>query len=153
LRWGDVYFSTVCQVGSWDGESPPEPDTTARIGLGGGILDNLGTPMGRYRRSQIFANAAFGLLVFCMVDFRPLLAGGLFKLIASLALACLLAFVVVHSADICRLIMACVYALPVSYFPLTVDRRWGRRSETTAAVSNEPALSPLFQRPPPIFPL
>jgi hypothetical protein len=34
----------------------------------------------------------------------PLVIGGFFKLIASLALACLLAFVVVHSAGIRKLV-------------------------------------------------
>jgi hypothetical protein len=85
------------------------------------------------------------------VDFRPLLLGGFFKLIASLAVACLVAFVVVHSANICRLIVACLHALPASYFPLAVDRRWAEQSQATVIVPNPPGLSPLFQLPPPAF--
>ncbi len=106
--------------------------------------------MGHYRYSQIL-NIAYYLLVFCLLDARPLLIVGLFKLVASLALACLLAFVVVHSADICRLITACLRALPLSYFPLAVDWRWAERSHTAIADLNQPSLAPLFQRPPPIF--
>jgi hypothetical protein len=109
--------------------------------------------MGRYRYSQMFFNAAYYLLALFVLDPRPLLIVGLFKLIAFLVLACLLAFVVVHSANICRLVIACLHALPVSFFPLAVDRRWAERSQTTIAVPNEPSLSPLFQRPPPILSL
>ena len=78
--------------------------------------------MGRY--NEIFLNVVYCLLVFCVADLRPLVIGGLFKLIASLLLACLLAFVVVHSANICRLVTACLQALPICRFPLAVDRRW-----------------------------
>ncbi len=109
--------------------------------------------MGRYRHSQILLNVAYCLLVCYVADFRPLVIGGLFKLVASLVLACLLAFVVVHSANICRLLIACLHALPVCFFPLAVDRRWAERSQTTIAVPNGPRLSPLFQRPPPILSL
>jgi hypothetical protein len=105
--------------------------------------------MGQYRHNHIFWNAAYCVLVFCTVDFRPLLLGGLFKLVVTLAVACLLAFVVVHSASICRAIAACLHALPASHFALTVDRRWAGRLQTTVVVPNEPSLSPLFQRPPP----
>jgi hypothetical protein len=109
--------------------------------------------MGQYRRGQIFWNAAYCVLVFCTVNFRPLLLGGVFKLMVSVALACLLAFVVVHSANIYRALAAGLHALPASYFPLTVDRRWAEEFQTTVMVPNEPSLSPLFQRPPPLFSL
>ncbi len=106
--------------------------------------------MGHYRYSQTL-NVAYYALVFCVLDARPLLIVGLFKLVASLALACLLAFVVVHSADICRLITVCLRALPVTYFPLGADRRWAERLHTAIADLNQPSLSPQFQRPPPVF--
>lgn len=109
--------------------------------------------MGRYRSSQIFLNVAYYLLICFVADFRPLVIGGFFKLVASLALACLLAFVVIHSATICRLLIFCLPALPVCFFPLAVYRRWAERSQTTDAVPNGPSLSPLFQRPPPILSL
>lgn len=109
--------------------------------------------MGRYRCSQIFLNVAYCLLICFVADFRPLVIGGFCKLVASLVLACLLAFVVVHSANICRLLVACLHALPVCFFPLAVDRRWAERSQATVVVPNEPSLSPLFQRPPPILSL
>jgi len=109
--------------------------------------------VGCYRYSQIIVNAVYSLLVFCVLDVRPLLLVGFFKLVAALVLACMLAFVVVHSSNICRLITACLGVLPVSYFPLAVDRRGVEQSQTTVAIPNEPSLSPLFQRPPPILAL
>lgn len=131
-------------------QSPKVAVGKACNGLGGCILVSSEARMGRYRHSQMFFNAAYYLLALFVLDPRPLLIVGLFKLIAFLVLACLLAFVVVHSANICKLLMACLHALPVCFFPLAVDRRWAERSQAAFAVPNEPSLSPLFQRPPPI---
>ena len=109
--------------------------------------------MGRYRRSQIFFYVAYCLLIFCVADFRSLVIGGFFKLVTALVLAYLLAFVVVHSPNIRKLVAAFLRALPISLFPLVVARRWVERSQANIVVPNEPSLSPLFQRPPPIFSL
>ena len=107
--------------------------------------------MSRYRCSQAFLYVAYYLVLCFVADFRPLVIGGFFKLVASLALACLLAFVVVQSANVRRLLVACLDALPVYFFPLAVERRWAERAETTFKFPNEPTLSPFFQRPPPIL--
>jgi hypothetical protein len=125
----------------------------ARNSVGGCILNSSKAPMGRYRHSQIVLSVAYCLLVFCMADFRPLLMGGFFKLVASLVLACLLAFVVVHSAKIWKMLIASLHALPVFFFPCEVHARWAERWQTTIAVPNEPSLGALFQRPPPILSL
>jgi len=109
--------------------------------------------MGYYRRSQMFLNVAYCLVVFCVLDFRPLLLGGLFKLVASLVLAFLLAFVGVHSANICQLLAACLQRLPISRFPLLGDRRWLERWQDTPALPNEPSCCSRWQRPPPNFSL
>jgi len=109
--------------------------------------------MGRYRCIQIFLNIAYCLLVFCVADFRPLVIGGFFKLVASLVLAYLLAFVIVQRANIYKLVGACLRAIPMPPVPLLVDRRWVKRWQTTIVVPNGPSLSPLFQRPPPTFSL
>jgi|HubBroStandDraft_1064217.scaffolds.fasta_scaffold801359_1 hypothetical protein len=108
--------------------------------------------MGQYCSRQIFWNAAYFLLI-CMADFRPLLLGGLCKLVVSLAVACLVAFVVVHSSNIYGLIIACLQKLPASYFPLGVNRRWAEQSQRAVALPAPPSLSPLFQRPPPLLSL
>lgn len=109
--------------------------------------------MGRYSCCQTFLNVAYCLLVFCVAGFRPLVIGGFFKLVASLVLACLLAFVVVHTPNICKLVAACFRLFPTPFCPLVVDRRWAGRPQTNIAVAYEPTLPPLFQRPPPIFSL
>jgi len=124
-----------------------------RTSLGGCILVSSTALMGRYRHSQIVLVVAYCLLVFCMAGFRPLLISGFFKLVASLVLACLLAFVVVHSAKIWKLLLASLQALPVSFFPFAADPRWAERWQTTIAVPNEPSLPAMFQRPPPVLSL
>jgi hypothetical protein len=106
--------------------------------------------MGRYRCSKAFLNVAYCLLICFLAEFRPLVVGGFFKLVAVLAIAFLLAFVVVHSANICKLLVARFHALPVCFFPLAVDGRWAERSQTSLIFPNEPSLSPLSQRPPPL---
>src|SRR5580698_7447711 len=127
-------FCTITAVGSDSGYTWSTP----------------GRAMDHYRYSQTFLNVAHYLLVFCVLDFRPLLIGGLFKLIASLVFACLLAFVVIHSANILRFITARLRVLPISLLPLVIHRRWFEPWHTTIIVKNEPSLAPLFQRPPPI---
>jgi hypothetical protein len=62
-------------------------------------------PMVRYRCSQTFVNAAYYLVALFVLDPRPLLIVGLFKLITFLVLACLVGFVVVHSPNIWRLVI------------------------------------------------
>ena len=107
--------------------------------------------MGRFRKSQIFLNIACCALILLTADFRPLLAGSLLKLIASLAFACLLAFVVVHSANVCQLVISSLSALSKSLFPFAIDRRWSLKTPIAIVVPDEPSLSSLFQRPPPFL--
>jgi hypothetical protein len=109
--------------------------------------------MRRDRFSQIFLNVAYYLLISCVAEFRPLIIGGFFKVVASLVLGCLLVFVVVHSPDIYKLVTDCLRPLAIPLFSLVVDPRWADRSQTNIVVTNEPSLSHLFQRPPPIFSL
>jgi hypothetical protein len=109
--------------------------------------------MSRYRHNQIFFTFACLVIVRCVADLRLLLIGNLFKLVVSLLLACLLAFVVVDSANIWRLLAAFLSGLTTDFFPWSVARRWTQPSQTTIAVSSEPSLSPLFQRPPPALSL
>ena len=105
-----------------------------------------------YRHSRVFLAVAC-CVVYCLVDLRPLLIGSVFKLIFTLVLAYLLAFVVVRSASIWRLLITALPTLPLCFFPESRDRRWTERSQTTIVVANEPSLSTLFQRPPPLLSL
>jgi hypothetical protein len=68
-----------------------------------------------------------------------------------LAFACLLTFVVVHSANVCQLVISRLYAFPASLFALAAARRWLKPLQSTIAVPKEPSLRSLFQRPPPLL--
>jgi hypothetical protein len=105
--------------------------------------------MGRYRNYQLLLNVACCLLVFCLVEFRPLVFGSCIKLVASLAFAFLLAFVVVHSPNVTELVAACLPSFPIARFSLVVDLEWLIHSETSIVAPTKPNLPPLFQRPPP----
>ena len=107
--------------------------------------------MGRYSRSQVFLNIAYCLLICWVADFRPLLAGAFLKLVASVAFACLLAFVVVHSANVCKLVISCLQVLSEPLFSFAFDRRWSDGTQITILVPDQPSLSALFQRPPPFL--
>ena len=107
--------------------------------------------MGRYSRRQIFLDVAYCVFIFLVADSRPLLASSFIKLIASMALACLLAFVVIHSANICKLVISVPPGSFGVLFPLFFDRRWSDGLQTTIIVPRESSLSPLFQRPPPFL--
>jgi len=107
--------------------------------------------MARYRCSLMFLNASCCVLLGLMPDFGPLVVIGFFKLVASLALACLLAFVVVHSANIRRLLIACLRALTFYFFPLALESSMGIATTDSHRRFNEPSLRPLFQRPPPFL--
>ena len=98
---------------------------------------------------QIFLNVAF----FLLMEFRPVVIGGFFKLITSLVLAYLLAFVLVNRTKIFKVLVSSLQAPRISGFPLLVARRRIGRYQTTITVPDAPSLSPLFQRPPPIFSL
>jgi hypothetical protein len=107
--------------------------------------------MGRYSRSQVFLDFAYCLFIFLVVDSRAPLSGGVLKLIAWVAFAFLLAFVVVHSANIRKLLVSRLHVFSEFLLPFDFDRRWSGRTQITIAVPNEPSLSSLFQRPPPFL--
>jgi hypothetical protein len=96
-------------------------------------------------------NVVYFFLVFCVADFRLLVVGGLFKLMASVLFTCLLAFVAVHSPNVCKMVTACLRALADPFSPLFVDRRWVPRPQTSIAMPEQQSPSVLFQRPPPLL--
>jgi hypothetical protein len=109
--------------------------------------------MARYRHSLILLNVVCGVLLGLAANLGPTVVIGFFRVVASLALACLLAFVVLHSLTIGRLLIACLQALLVCFFPLAVGAPMGRASKDPYHKFNEPSLRPLFQRPPPFLSL
>jgi hypothetical protein len=108
----------------------------------------MSKPQG-YRQSAV--EAGFYVLVLCLPCYQALLFEGLGRTILVLLLACLFMFLVVRSADVCRLITACLIAFPSSW--LAPVRKQELRSSRIAsvAVPDAPSLTALFQRPPPIF--
>lgn len=107
--------------------------------------------MARCRYSLMFLNAC-GVLLCLVADFRPLVITGFFKLVAFLVLACLIAFVAVRSANVCRLLIAYLRG-SVGFFGLAVESSIGRAITENHRCFHEPSLRPLFQRPPPVLSL
>lgn len=112
-----------------------------------------GSRMVRYRYSLMLLNLVCIVLLRFMSGARPLLAIGLFKVVGSLVLACLLAFVVVHSAHIRRLLVSCLKVFSLCFFPLAVESRIFSDTTDSHRGFNEPGLRLLFQRPPPFLSL
>lgn len=106
-----------------------------------------------YRYTRGFLTVAYCLLTLALAEYRLILIGGFFKLIASIVLAYLLAFVLVHCTNIFTMLATGLNLSRNPGFSLVVNRRWTGRSQTTIAVPDPPSLSPLFQRPPPLFSL
>lgn len=109
--------------------------------------------MGCYRYTRVFLTVAYCLLILGVAEFRPVVIGGFFKLIASIVLAYLLAFVLVYRTNTFKILAAGLKVSRIPGFSLVIDRRWAGQSQATIAVPDPPSLSPLFQRPPPIFSL
>lgn len=107
--------------------------------------------MDRYRYAPMLFNAACIVLLRVLSDFRPLVVIGSFKVVGSLALACLLAFVVVHSPHIRRLFISCLKAFSQCVFPVAIDSRMFSDTTDSHRGFSEPSLRLLFQRPPPSF--
>ena len=108
--------------------------------------------MVRYRETRGLLAVAHCLLILCVAEFRPILISGFFKLIASIALAYVLALVLVYRTNIFQILAAALNLSPAFGFSLVVTRhRTPRRKRIK--VPDAPSLSPLFQRPPPIFSL
>jgi len=103
----------------------------------------------RYIRG--FLAVACCLLIVGVAEFRPVLIGGFFKLIASIALAYLLALVALHQTNIFQ-ILATVLKLSLAYgFSLLAKRTWIAPQQQAIVVPDGPSLAALFQRPPPVF--
>lgn len=92
----------------------------------------------------------YGLLV-CAAQFSGVLVGTILKVVAFLALAFLLIFVVRRSEHILEVVTACLRGLPEVLGKQSVAARWERPSPPLLNVLPAPNLSPLFQRPPPLF--
>jgi hypothetical protein len=96
----------------------------------------------------IFVLSHYVLLV-CTAQVGGVLFGTVFKVIACLAFAFLLIFVLDRSRYVLGSVIAWVRLFSISALTLFSDRRWEQLWVAASVLPPEPQLSPLFQRPPP----
>lgn len=108
----------------------------------------MSKPQGYWQSAK---EAAFYGLVFCLPCYRALLFDGLGRTIWALLLACLLMFLVVHSAEVCRFLANCMRAILSSMLAPVFSQEHRAASFISLTVLKAPNAVPLFQRPPPIF--
>lgn len=91
------------------------------------------------------------LFVLCLPYYQSLLFAGMSGMISFLLLTLLLMFVVARSPAIGRVVIARLKLLPPSWLvpAQSPNSRWVR--EPLFAVGPQPTLTPLSQRPPPLF--
>ncbi len=100
--------------------------------------------------SQSAAEAVFSLFALCLPHYRSVLLDGVGRTILLALLACLLMFLVVRSTEICRIVADCVIAF-VSWLLPSLALEFRAIQFVWLNVPCAPTLSPLFQRPPPLF--
>jgi hypothetical protein len=88
-----------------------------------------------------------GVLPHC----RSFLSVGLGRTICFLLLAALLMFTIVQTASLYKTIGSCLRTLPLSWVAPFLQSRRARIPSVVLVVPDEPALSFLYQRPPPIL--
>lgn len=91
------------------------------------------------------------LFVLCLPDYGSLLLAGTFGLVSFLLLTFLLMFVIARAPSICKVVAACLKALPLSWVAPSLKRTGYCVRSTLFLVTPEPSLAPSFQRPPPLF--
>jgi hypothetical protein len=105
----------------------------------------------RYTTASVLFAAYVSLVVFVVRNRPGVLLSGLGKLIVVLVLACLLAFVVLHSAEIRRIVIACLRSIPSRLFSdAGLDTSFARFVTKRISVSRAPYRVSRFQRPPPV---
>jgi hypothetical protein len=116
----------------------------------GPIMWSVGrAQMDRHRRTVALSLASY-LLFVCVPGFRTFIFGGLLRLLVLLVLAYLLMFVTMYSARVCSEIWACLQLVPAHRFVLSSKRHMITGWNGIILLRDEPFLSALFQRPPPI---
>lgn len=99
---------------------------------------------------QSAAEAAFCLFVLSLPYYQSLLFAGIGRTILAVLLACLLMFLVVRSTEICRIVADCLIAF-MSLLAPSFKQDYRVANFVSFTVPCAPIISPLFQRPPPLF--
>ena len=97
------------------------------------------------------AEEVFCVLVLCLPCYQSLWFAGFTRAILALSLALLLMFLVVRATDFCRSMAVSLVASLSFWINPVRDRRFRTISLASLPIPSAPSLSPLFQRPPPIF--
>jgi hypothetical protein len=106
----------------------------------------------RVRRHSILLTVLTQYLLLLLVaNLGPVLIGEFLRLLLSAACACLLVFVAVHSARICKALLARFQAIACFFLASVGDTCRARLTNTVVLLPSEPSLAAAFQRPPPAF--
>ncbi|MFZ1083917.1 MAG: hypothetical protein WAN35_02995 [Terracidiphilus sp.] len=100
---------------------------------------------------RFLAESCFYLLALCLPYYQSLFFAGICGSIYFLLMACLLVFVVIGSQAVFHVVTACLQALPLDWLPQATDRSFLYTFAPSRGGTSEPSLTPLFQRPPPLF--
>ncbi len=109
--------------------------------------DRVTKPQG-YRQSA--AEAAFCLFALSLPHYQSLLIAGIGRTIIVALFAFLLMFLVVRSPEICRVVADCLIAF-VSWLGPSFTQKFHAALFVSQTLPRAPIISPLFQRPPPLF--
>jgi hypothetical protein len=99
---------------------------------------------------QLVLNLWFSLLAYCLANcLLSVVVGEFSKLLVVLLVGGLLLFAIIHSSQLRRIAAAVLRSILLFVFALVVHRCFTWVTPVDVDASDEPSLSPLFQRPPP----
>jgi hypothetical protein len=112
--------------------------------------------VGRVRMNRRdFREAALHIFLYALPVYLPfyqaILAAGFSRAVFLLLLSVLVMFLVANRADVSRVIAACLRAFSTSWMIPPLHISPSETSRSSLFVPATPSLSPLFQRPPPIY--
>jgi hypothetical protein len=117
----------------------------------GVIIAGKGMRMEQQRHREAAMDIVLYALPVYLPFYQALLMGGIARAMLLLLLAVLLMFLVRYSVDLYRSIALCRRTLPSQWLAPAPCLGFRQLSFASLAVPSAPSLSPLFQRPPPIF--
>jgi hypothetical protein len=107
--------------------------------------------MNRQDYNEAVRDVFLYMLPVYLAFYQALLVAGTGRTIVFVLLTILLMFLVANRAEIGRALRTCLKALPSSWIAPAPKIHFRELAFATLSVPTAPSLSPLFQRPPPIF--